>query len=109
MWWVFGILEVITFFYFANSLTRKWARYSEKKFSKKLFQNALIIRIVWVLVSYAFYNIMTGGPFEFDAADAAGYHGEGMWLADLIHSGNIEPYLNYLKGRFSDMGYTFYL
>jgi 4-amino-4-deoxy-L-arabinose transferase-like glycosyltransferase len=109
LWWFFGIVEVLTFFYFANSLTRKWSRYSEKKFNKKLFQNAIIIRISWVLISYVFYNYMTGQPFEFGAADAAGYHSEGMWFADLIHSGNIQPYFDYLKGRFSDMGYTFYL
>jgi hypothetical protein len=109
LWWFFGIVEVLTFFYFANSLTRKWSRYSEKKFNRKLFQNAIIIRISWVLISYAFYNIMNGRPFEFDSADAAGYHGEASWLADMIHSGNIQPYLEYLKGRFSDMGYTFYL
>jgi len=109
MWWFFGILEVVSFFYFANKLTRKWSTYSEKKFNRKLFQTALILRIVWVLVSYLFYSTMTGQPFEFDAGDAMGYHKEGVWFADMILNGNIQPYFNYLQGRFSDMGYTFYL
>jgi hypothetical protein len=52
---------------------------------------------------------MTGKPFEFDAADAAGYHNEALRLVDMIESGNLQPYLKSMKGNFSDMGYAFYL
>jgi len=109
IWWAFGIVEVISFFYFSNQLTRSWLKYSDKKFIKKLFQTALVIRLVWVVFSYLFYNYMTGTAFEFDAGDSTGYHGEASWLADMIHSGNILPYFDYIKGRYSDMGYPFYL
>lgn len=109
IWWVFGLIEVISFFYFSNQLTRSWQKYSEKRYLKKLFQTALIIRIVWVLFSYFFYTLMTGQPFEFDAGDSVGYHDEGSWLAIMIHDGNILPYFEYIKGRYSDMGYPFYL
>jgi hypothetical protein len=109
MWWVFGLLEVITFFYFTNKLTRKWSVYSEKKFNRKLFQHALIIRIVWVLVSYVFYSVMTGSPFEFDAGDSTAYHTEGMWITDLIQSNQLDVWIQSMKGRPSDSGYTFYL
>ena len=109
LWWAFGILEVISFFYFSNQLTRNWQKYTDKRFLKKLFQTALIIRLVWVVFSYFFYTAMTGRPFEFDSGDAFGYHGEGSWLADMIHNGNIQPYFEYIKGRYSDMGYPFYL
>jgi hypothetical protein len=109
MWWVFGLVEVIGFFYYANQLTRQWGQFSTKKFTRKLFQTALIIRLVWMVFSYIFYNYMTGQPFEFDAADAAGYHGEGMWVHELIKAGNLQAFFSYLDGRYSDMGYTFYL
>jgi hypothetical protein len=109
LWWFFGILEVVSFFYFANKLTRKWSSFSEKKFNRKLFQTALILRVVWVLISYLFYSNMTGQPFEFDAADSFGYHTEGMWITDLIQSGQLNVWLHTMEGRFSDMGYTFYL
>jgi len=52
---------------------------------------------------------MNGSPFEFEAGDSYGYHGEATWLADMIHNGNISPYFKYINGRFSDMGYPFYL
>src|SRR5665647_3936855 len=38
-----------------------------------------------------------------------GYHNEGLWVAQMIHDGDLSPYFKYLSGRYSDMGYTFYL
>ncbi|HKL96041.1 MAG TPA: hypothetical protein VJ856_02065, partial [Paludibacteraceae bacterium] len=46
LWMVFGLVEVGGFFYFSSLLTRKWAHYSPKRFEKKIFSTALIIRIV---------------------------------------------------------------
>ncbi|MDD3320943.1 MAG: hypothetical protein PHS59_05815 [Paludibacter sp.] len=109
LWWAFGIVEVIGFFYFSNQLTRNWSNYSPKKFGKKLFQTALIIRICWVIFSYFFYQIMTGSPFEFDAGDAKGYHEEAVWIVQMINGGGLQPYFDYIRGRYSDMGYSFYL
>lgn len=109
LWWVFGIVEVIGFFYFANLLTKQWGNSSSKKFAKQLFQTALIIRLSWMIFSYFFYTYMTGQPFEFDAGDAFGYHEEAIWVHELINAGNLQTFFSYLDGRFSDMGYTFYL
>jgi len=52
---------------------------------------------------------MTGQPFEFDAGDASGYHDEAIWLVDMFHKGNIQAFLDFNKGRMSDVGYPFYL
>lgn len=109
MWWVFGLVEVIGFFYFANQFTRQWWKFSTKKFVKQLFQTALVIRLVWMVFTYFFYTYMTGQPFEFDAGDAIGYHKEATWVHQLINEGNLQVFFTYLNGRFSDMGYTFYL
>jgi hypothetical protein len=109
MWWVFGLVEVIGFFYFANQFTRQWGKFSTKKFVKQLFKTAFVIRLVWMVFSYFFYTYMTGKPFEFDSGDATGYHEEGKWVHELINTGNLQAFFSYLNGRFSDMGYTFYL
>lgn len=109
MWWAFGIIEVLAFFHYSNQLTRKWANISPKSFAKKLFQTALVIRIVWVIFSYFFYTFVTGKPFEFESADAFGYHGEAIWVVSMIKGGNLQPYYDYIKGGYSDMGYPFYL
>ena len=109
MWLAFGVVEVFCFFHFSNQLTRKWAKLKEKRFLKKLFVTALLIRLVWVVFSYWFFDTMTGKPFEFGAGDSLGYHDDALWVTDLITKGSIQPYLNYRKGDYADSGYTIYL
>ncbi|MBP8178782.1 MAG: hypothetical protein KAY16_05540, partial [Spirochaetes bacterium] len=71
---LFGIVEVVAFFYFANQFTIQWRTYSEKYFLKKLFWTAFIIRVCWVIISYIYFSIATGIPFEYEAADSLWYN-----------------------------------
>lgn len=108
-WIAFGVIEVISFFYFSNFLTKKWADFSSNIFTKKLFQTAFIVRFLYVLFSYYFYLEMTGKPFEFAVADAKGYHEEAIWLLHLLKTDQLPVYFAYKKGALSDMGYVVYL
>ena len=113
-WWLFGLVEVISFFYFSNELNRTWAKFKEKRFLKKLFVMALIIRLSWMIFSYFFYISMTGSPFEFESADAKGYHGEAQMISSLLHDNDFKTYFvikDHQKGgaQISDMGYPIYL
>jgi Dolichyl-phosphate-mannose-protein mannosyltransferase len=113
-WWLFGLVEVISFFYFSNELNRTWAKFKEKRFLKKLFVMALIIRLSWMIFSYFFYISMTGSPFEFESADAKGYHGEAIMVSTLLHEGDFHTYFDikaHQRGgaQISDMGYPVYL
>ena len=111
-WFVIGAISVVGFFNYAPKLTHSWERYTPRLFEKKLFCTALIIRVIFVILSYFFYLGMTGQPFEYGAADAAGYHGEASWLADMIKNGDISPYIKYIEnegGGVSDLGYNVWL
>ena len=106
IWWIFGAVEVVGFFYFSNQLTRVWANYSEKKFSKKLFQTGLILRVVWVFFSYLFYLGMTGAPYEFWAADVYTYER----LAGIVVANGWDGIQNLINSvGLSDSGYAAYL
>lgn len=110
IWWVFGIAEVVSFFYFSNILTRNWGNYSPKLFTKKLFTTALVIRLAWVVFSFFFYIIMTGQPFEFSTGDAKGYHDLAVWLYKTDSLSEIWTKLvDFQRGGVSDTGYAFYL
>lgn len=109
LFWLSGIVCAVGFFYYSSRLVRKWSAYTEGKFERKLFRTALIVRVIWVLVSYLMYNFLTGKPFEWGAADSTGYHGEAEWLADLIQQNNLETYYKYIAGSYSDMGYAYFL
>ena len=111
--WLFGMVEVIGFFYFSKVLSFQWSAYSVKYFERKLFTSAFVIRVIYVLFSYWFYTIMTGVPFEFEAADSGFYNGMGQYGATLILNGDFHLYEKmdeYAGGLgLSDSGYPIYL
>lgn len=110
MFMAFGFVEVVAFFYFANLLTKKWATFSQKRFKLNLFYTALFIRLGWFLFSYFFYTARYGIPFEFEARDSRGYDESAIWIHNLMetHQG-FKPFLDSLKGGYSDAGYAIYL
>jgi 4-amino-4-deoxy-L-arabinose transferase-like glycosyltransferase len=111
LWIIYSLVEVITFFYFTNVLSKKWVVLPDKIFRKKLFNTALIIRIVWVVFSYFFFIYMNGNPFEFSAADSYSYHYHALRINDLIVEKHFNPLEMFLSTNveFADIGYQFYL
>lgn len=84
IWFIFGIFSVFVFFFYSTWLTRYWANIPSHLFRSKLFYTALIIRVVYVVFIFFFYTIKTGTPFEYQAGDSQGYHGEAGWILKLI-------------------------
>ena len=106
---VMGLAEVSVFFLLANKLSKEWQAIPKTKvFEKKLFLGALLIRLLWVVFSYFFYTQQTGQPFEYDVADALGYHEEAKWLASMDWE-SVFNYLFYSRSGYSDSGYPLYL
>lgn len=106
---VMGFVEASAFFLLANKYTKEWQTlYSQKLFERKLFFGALLIRVIWVVFSYYFFLQQTGTPFEYDSADALGYHEEAKWLATMDWR-VVMNYLFYSRAGYSDSGYSLYL
>lgn len=101
-----GIAWVLIFFLNSSRLSRKWHGYEQKKFVRKLFVIALVIRIVWVLFSWVFYTIKTGIPFEFGASDSLGYHTAAIWYHEIGWDETRDYLQNVPRG---DIGYPLYL
>lgn len=108
IWIAFGILGILLFFMLSTQFTLKWQQIYQKTFVRFIFLTALLLRIAWVLFSYFFYQSKTGVPFEFDAADAMGYHAEAEWLSGVDWS-VVWKYLFVEKEGVSDSGYALYL
>lgn len=104
-----GLAFVAGFFLLSSSWGKAWVLIQEKQFIGKLFSAALIIRIVWVIVSYYYYMAVNGNPFEFDAADAQGYHTEAEWLASVPWSVAWDYCFGDNASGISDVGYPLYL
>jgi len=106
----FGVLAVIGFFYFSNTLSLKWQQMSEKKYIKKIFWTAFVLRLVWVTFSYFYYRAMTGFVFEFGMADSGHYHSMA-WDLMMIDGGFFVVWEALMErwGDFSDAGYVLFL
>lgn len=74
VWVLFGAVEVCAFFYFCNVLTKSWRLLHPDVFVRKLFVTSLIIRLVYMVFAYFFYDAMTGQPFMFHSADEQFYY-----------------------------------
>lgn len=105
-WFIFGIVEVVLFFYYTSFLTKKWSHLSQKMFIRKIFTVSIVIRIIWVLISYFFYTAMTGIPFEFSVGDALAYNVQANEIATKGYGALSEIF----KGiELGDTGYSTYL
>lgn len=103
-----GIIWTATFFFAVPYCIKRWNGLSEKDFLKRIFWIAVLLRVIWVIFSYFFYQIRTGQPFAFGSADELGYHYDAEWLAGEKWS-TINQYL-FTGGRgISDSGYAFVL
>lgn len=70
---LFGAVEVCSFFYFSNKLTKQWYLMKPEVFVRKLFWISLAIRLIYTIFAYFFYDYMTGQPFMFYSADEGFY------------------------------------
>jgi 4-amino-4-deoxy-L-arabinose transferase-like glycosyltransferase len=98
---LFGTAEVCLFFAFSHQLTLQWYRLHPKTFAKKLFVTSLIIRLVYMLFAYFFYDYMTGQPFMFHSADEQLYYN----VSKIWREQGYSVFINELKAiGFSDSG-----
>lgn len=112
LWVLIGSVEVVTFFYFSNSLTRTMKEISPKLFEKKIFIYSFIIRFFYVLVSYWFYWEMTGSEFDFESGDVIFYDQIARGAHECVISGGVQRVSEYFSNcgiNISDSGYPIYL
>ena len=112
-WVLFGLVEVLGFFYFSNYCSKTWANVKPKTFIKNLFWWGSALRVLWVIISYLLYMDWTGTPFSIGASDEIFYDDMGHYGASLLWDGNFAIYSPLVKYAgtvaFSDMGYPIYI
>ena len=103
-----GVIWVVGFFLLSSYCSKRWRGLAEKQFKIRLFLTALGLRWAWVVFAFYFYQVKTGQPFEFSAADALWYYEEskGNITTSIV---DIWNYLFAHSKTVSDSGYVFYL
>ena len=112
-WTLFGLVEVVGFFYFSNYFSKAWINFSPRTFIKHIFWWGFALRALWVIISYLLYMDWTGTAFSIGAADELFYNDAACYGASLMRAGDWNIYSGIMKYAgniaFSDMGYPMYL
>ena len=106
---IMGIILVSCFFLLTSYFSKGWRLKKEEDFIINLFALSILLRLIWVIVSYLYYSAVNGNPFEFSAADSMGYHAEAEWLASESWGTIFGYYFGPLSRGVSDAGYPLYL
>ena len=108
-YFILGISWVLGFFILTSIWSKGWKGISSSKYLENITIVALILRLIWVVSSYFYYIDATGIPFEYDTADALGYHREAEWLASERWAVAWNYYFGPGTQGISDVGYPLYL
>lgn len=116
-WILAGVVEILGFFYFGNSLSKSWhpaKLHRSKAFEKRLFWSSFAVRFAYVLLIYTVFMMVYDDPFGFENMDATYYDDLGKFVSSLISDGNFHFFSQIDRmggGRIdlSDMGYGTYL
>lgn len=105
-------ISVVLFFYGSKLLSRSWLNVGEKKLVRNLFVVGLVVRLVWVIYCYYFFNPEYYGTTYGERADVEWYMPFGEAIAEWIRGNNplsFSQLINSWGGAIDDVGYPFWL
>ena len=109
-WYLFGIVDILLFFHFSNTLTKQWLSLSPKGYTKKLFTWGFVLSVLFMAISYITFSWLRGEPFEYDPSDGLSYHEGAVWFANEFWKGDTSNYWRwFIQQPLSDQGYPLYL
>ena len=71
--WMVAALSVVLFFYGASEMTKSWSHTGEKQFVRNVFVAGFIIRLIWLLYVWFFFNMDHYGAQYGEMADVEWY------------------------------------
>ncbi len=110
--WVVAAISVVLFFYGGQAMSRSWERKSTKTFVRNIFIAGFVIRLLWVLYCYFFFNPNYYGSPVGDRADVEWYMPFAKHIAEWIGDGFNEPFGNLIDrwhSAIDDVGYPIWL
>ena len=110
-WMLLGIGEVLFFFVLTTVFYPRWKDDEPKKFWRKVFWVALVIRLLYVIFSYYYFKHSVGMHFDVPG-DGLGYYNRSVYLSRHIRKGDIGFVIDFIKNYsfgYSDHGYLIWL
>ena len=110
--WFVSVLSVVLFFYGCRSLSFTWALTKEKFFLRNIFITGFLIRLLWIVYCYFFFNFDHYGYIYGDAADTGWYMDFALDIAQWIRGDStlsLSQIIDYNGSAIDDVGYPFWL
>lgn len=106
-------ISVVLFFYGSMSLSKSYARKSDRIFKKNVFIAGLVVHLIWVFYCYFIFNPECHGNTYGDRADVEWYMPFGEAIAEWIRGNNHVSFHELAKvqwqGAIDDWGYPIWL
>lgn len=120
--WIVACISVVAFFYGGQAMSRSWEHKREKSFVRNVFIIGFMIRLLWVLYCYFFFNMDHYGFIYGDDADTGWYMDFGKslskWFSGNSHlirsdaqntSMTLREIIDYHGSAIDDVGYPMWL
>ena len=110
--WLVASISVVLFFYGGANMSKKWAGVKEKRFLRNVFLAGFVIRLMWALYLYFFFNPGHFGNMYGDDADSGWYMDFAKAISQWIDSGFEDSFLQLRKtwgAAIDDVGYPIWL
>lgn len=110
--WLVAAISVVLFFYGGQAMSKSWERKKEKDFLKNIFLVGLVLRLIWMLYCYLYFNVEHYGNTNGDNTDTLWYVSYGDALAQWIDSGfseSLSDLRQIWNAGLDDTGYPLWL
>lgn len=110
--WMAAAISVLLFFYGGSEMAKSWSHAGEKQFLKNLFVAGFIIRLIWLLYVWLFFNMDHYGHLYGDDSDTGWYmrfaHALAQWLTG-DSSLSLSQIVDDNQSAIDDVGYPLWL
>ena len=110
--WMVAALSTVLFFYGGQSMSKSWERKKDRTFVRNVFIVGFVIRLIWVLYCYFFFNPDHFGNSFGDESDTAWYIDVGQDFAKWL-SGDLKLSFSEITKKdcavIDDVGYPMWL
>ena len=110
--WIVAALSVILFFYGGQAMSRGWERKKERAFVRYVFIAGFVVRLIWVLYCYLYFNPEYHGNTYGDTADVDWYMPFAKDLAQWLAGDSKFTLLEIIdknRSAIDDVGYPMWL
>ena len=110
--WLVASLSILLFFYGGQAMSKSWEHKKEKRFVRNVFIAGFIVRLIWLLYVWFFFNMEHYGAAFGERADVEWYMPFGQAIAEWIKGESTLTFSQLVDewhGAIDDLGYPVWL